>query len=644
MTPAGLLDALPGAAALCDRSLRVTAASERFAELAGAPPDALRGLPLSQALPPAPGQALRLPATGAPATYEASTRSGAVRVRLALHGDVVGVLAEPLDTAARVLVTLGRELTALASEEEIVAAVARAVRALYPGKWFAVRALDPASLDVLALAAEGPPSAGPPSAGPPSAGPPSAGPPSAGPPSAGPPSAGPLRAGPLSAGAPIALKPASAERMGLLSSSVPAERLVFASPLPPIFEGSARSLAVPLVAAGLLYGVVTVESAEEGDDLERAEPALLQLANQAASALRVTRQSAARAVLESLVERIVEGGEALVVGFTADRNIAVFNAAAERLTGLSRADAIGRPCGVLDAPGAEGRLAEALAAVAGGEAEVAFECGLRSPGGTARVVFHASLMSTGAGVPGLVLAIGQDLTRLRTLEERLAHAEKLATLGRLAAGIAHEMTNPLSTVTLWAESLANESRLGDPARLAKVRAIAESADHVLRLARDLLAYARPPSVEAPRDVDVHAAIEQAVRFCESALRDRGVHLTRRFAAARPLVLGSARDLAQVFVNLLTNAAHAVGPGGHVEVRTAVENGAVTCEVADDGAGMDAATAARAFEPFFTTKGASQGTGLGLSIAKGFVEGLGGTIGVVTAPGAGATFTLRLPAI
>jgi signal transduction histidine kinase len=240
-----------------------------------------------------------------------------------------------------------------------------------------------------------------------------------------------------------------------------------------------------------------------------------------------------------------------------------------------------------------------------------------------------------------VIAIGQDLTLVRSLQAAAEHAERLAGIGRLVAGVVHELNNPLTAVNMYSDALVEKLGHGghDPADVEKLRAIQEAGQRIQRLARDLVAYARPAGART-EPVELAGVIEEAARLAKPALKERAAFLEKRVLPSPP-VEGSRASLVQVVVNLVTNAARAVPDGGHVTVSLAPDGGEVRLVVEDDGAGMAPEVAARAFEPFFTTRPA-QGIGLGLPIVQGIVERHGGTVALETAPGKGTKVRVTLP--
>jgi signal transduction histidine kinase len=241
--------------------------------------------------------------------------------------------------------------------------------------------------------------------------------------------------------------------------------------------------------------------------------------------------------------------------------------------------------------------------------------------------------------------------RVRALEARLAEvaaeaeAQHLADTSQLAAGVVHELNNPLTAVTIFSESLTHKlerSRVADDADLEKLRTIREAGDRLLRFSRELTGYARP-IVERADQVDVAEALDEAIRGCRAVLARRAARVERRFAAVQPLHAVRA-SLVVAFGQLVTNAAQALRPdGGVVGVELAPLDGGerVVVRIVDDGAGMTPDVEQQLFRPFFSTKTDGE-TGLGLCIAQRVVRRHGGTIAIATAPGQGTAVTVTLP--
>ncbi len=225
----------------------------------------------------------------------------------------------------------------------------------------------------------------------------------------------------------------------------------------------------------------------------------------------------------------------------------------------------------------------------------------------------------------------------------LVRSEKLATVGRLAAGIAHEVGNPLGAVAGYAELARGRlPRDADPQVRDALERIATAADRIDRIVRDLLDFARPSPLEV-RPVALASAVEAAERLASVQARFRAVQVVRDLPGDLPPVLGDERHLSQVVLNLLLNAGDATRGRGRVEVRARRQGDQVHLSVTDDGPGIAPEDLPRVFDPFFTTKEPGQGSGLGLAICHSIVESMGGTIDAASPPGGGATFVVRLRA-
>lgn len=228
------------------------------------------------------------------------------------------------------------------------------------------------------------------------------------------------------------------------------------------------------------------------------------------------------------------------------------------------------------------------------------------------------------------------------LREQLAQSERLESLGRLAAGVAHDFNNVLAVVVNGSEVVLRQ--LGDrPKPAAQLRMVLDAAREATGFTRQLLALGRRDLPEKSRQ-NLHDAIQAAVRIFQPALPP-GVALEYRHVARHITVLAAEGQLEQLVVNLALNAADAMPGGGSLRIEvneSAPSPGEVRLTVTDSGAGMDEATRARIFEPFFTTKTSSRGTGLGLTAVHTIVAALGGRIAVETNPGQGTSFTIDLP--
>jgi signal transduction histidine kinase len=256
-----------------------------------------------------------------------------------------------------------------------------------------------------------------------------------------------------------------------------------------------------------------------------------------------------------------------------------------------------------------------------------------------------------SGALGLV----EDVTERRVLEEGLRRSQKLESIGQLAAGIAHEINNPMAFVRTNLAVLREEWHAlekdvrkiaADPTlelRFSECESLIdeslEGIERTISIARDMREFAHT-GADHRADVELNPVVEACVRVA-SAHRKRGSAIEERYGEVPP-VRGSAGQLRQVFLNLLVNALDVVGPQGRVVVETSCDGRSVVVRVRDDGPGILPEHRERLFDPFFTTKPAGEGTGLGLYISHQIVRGHGGEILVDSVPGSGASFEVRLP--
>jgi signal transduction histidine kinase len=231
----------------------------------------------------------------------------------------------------------------------------------------------------------------------------------------------------------------------------------------------------------------------------------------------------------------------------------------------------------------------------------------------------------------------EERSRLR---EQLLHADRLATLGQLAAGVAHEINEPLGNILGFSQLCLKTPGLPDQARkdLEKIQNASLSARDVIR---KLLLFARqmPPRKEG---VNLNRVIDEGLFFFLARCSRQGIAVARDLASDLPDIAADPTQLNQVLVNLVVNAMHAMPHGGRLRVATNAVEGSILLTVEDTGDGMDPDVLEKIFTPFFTTKDVGQGTGLGLSVVHGIVTSHGGTIRVGSRPGRGTRFEIRLP--
>jgi two-component system NtrC family sensor kinase len=246
-----------------------------------------------------------------------------------------------------------------------------------------------------------------------------------------------------------------------------------------------------------------------------------------------------------------------------------------------------------------------------------------------------------------VLTIGEDLTERRLAEQRIVQSEKLAALGQLAAGVMHEVNNPLATIGACVAAI--EARLGgSDATVHEYLDIIEREVHrCTRIVDQLLDFSRPKNLRPSREpTDLHLLLEETLLLLKHHQRFKKLVVERQFAADLPPVAVDGERLIQAFMAIMLNAADAMERGGTLRIRSGI-NGApdeVMVEFSDTGSGIPPEALGKIFEPFYTTKPPGRGTGLGLTICYGIVEENGGRITVDSQPGHGTTFRLYLPRV
>jgi two-component system NtrC family sensor kinase len=246
---------------------------------------------------------------------------------------------------------------------------------------------------------------------------------------------------------------------------------------------------------------------------------------------------------------------------------------------------------------------------------------------------------------GELAVLGQSFNSMvKTLHQTrqdLLHKERLASMGQLAAGMAHEINNPLGTILLFSDVMYKEAREDDPRR-DDLKMIINETTRCKNIVADLLNFARQQEVLA-QETDIHTLLEQVIEGVSLKPIFQKVEFVRQFSPYLPTIQADPAQLQQVFVNLLNNAAEAMADGGTITLATRpVNNQWVEIRVSDSGCGIPEENLGKLFTPFFTTKALGKGTGLGLSIVYGIIKMHRGQITVQSQVGQGTTFTVTLP--
>ena len=255
----------------------------------------------------------------------------------------------------------------------------------------------------------------------------------------------------------------------------------------------------------------------------------------------------------------------------------------------------------------------------------------------------APLHDARGGVCGVVVSV-RDVTDVKQMEQQLIQSERLAAMGQMIDGFAHELNNPLTAILGALELL--ETTTPDPATARKYELVKQQARRAAEVVQNLLFFSRPPAPgKAP--LNVSELVQRSVALHEHSLRSSGVSVDFLPDLSLPSVVGDPHQLMQVFLNLIINAEQAireVRQRGTLRVRMGRESDRVWISFQDDGPGIPPDAVDKIFDPFFTTKRPGRGTGLGLSVAMAILKKYDGTIDVQAAPGGGAVFTVHVPAV
>jgi PAS domain S-box-containing protein len=421
------------------------------------------------------------------------------------------------------------------------------------------------------------------------------------------------------------------------------------------YHGLGHGLGVALVAALAYLGVIwpTIDPIESANTMIRVVVllgtaigvgALAQVEESERHA--VARLSSDMQTREQFIRGVVESlGEGLVT-LDLEGRVTGWNRAIEERYGIAAEKVIGRSFLDQFPNYAQEGLAAPLRQLLRGEIEgFSLEALTHETLHAGRVVqnLKGTLLRQGGRPAGAVLLI-QDITERVALERSARQGEKLAALGTLAAGLAHELNNPIGIISSRIEImlLDAESRPLPEECAEDLRVLHRHAQRVTRIAQGLLSFARLSSGQRG-PVDLNHLVEETLLLIEKQIGRDGIAVKRALAPDLPPVWGDGNALQQVMVNLLTNARDALVEGGEIAVRTGPapgQAGAVRLIVSDTGPGIPPDVLSRIFDPFFTTK--SQGTGLGLSISYGIVREHKGTVDVQSRPGEGTTFILTFP--
>ncbi len=406
---------------------------------------------------------------------------------------------------------------------------------------------------------------------------------------------------------------------------------------------------VPCVSKEGTIAVMALGRKSSAEPLSSEDMALLAaVAAQAATALengRLYRQLTVKADelerMREFSENILESLNDGLAVIDRDDRVVRWNRRLEELYGVRHEEAVGRRLEQILDPGFFEILRSGRRESPDGAALYRVPLASRhSPARRLLVnVATTPLRDMADAIAGTIVVV-EDISARVQLEEQLQISEKMASIGLLAAGVAHEVNTPLTGISSFVQMLMQGTEPDDP-KTQVLEKIERQTFRAAKIVNGLLNLARPAQVDSG-PVDVNNVINDVLSLLEHQLRTGRIQVRKELAATAPVVLGIEYKLQQVFLNLFLNARDAMPKGGWLSIVTRAAPDGATVEVADTGSGIPADQLSRIYDPFFTTKDIGKGTGLGLSITYGIVQEHGGTITCDSAPGQGTRFTLALP--
>lgn len=397
---------------------------------------------------------------------------------------------------------------------------------------------------------------------------------------------------------------------------------------------------VPLVCRERVLGVMTFVGVDMQETSDEQKELLLSVGKQVGITIDSLRNVTALVQHKELLQSVFDGIPDVMVLMDRNMVIRMANRAYLQRHGYTLEQAIGRKClaldGGCDCSLAGTRLSDAMATRRQTREEVTTE-----KGEIFRVYYYPILDESGE-IWG-ILRYAKEITLEKQVESRIQQTEKMAALGQLAAGVAHEINNPLGIIRCYTDLLRRQLQHREQS-LQDLEIIEKQAGNCLRIVSDLLNFSRSRKA-APVSVDVNQAVAEVVQMVQQQFEKKGTVIRTELEAALPETDLELDRIKQVFLNLMMNAHQALdGRSGRIVISTAFvpESASIAVAVGDDGPGIPPEIVARIFDPFFSTKQTGEGTGLGLSVSYGIVKEHGGEIEVRSNPGKWTEFVVILP--
>ncbi|MDE3041213.1 MAG: PAS domain S-box protein [Nitrospirota bacterium] len=341
------------------------------------------------------------------------------------------------------------------------------------------------------------------------------------------------------------------------------------------------------------------------------------------------------------IDAVLETAGALVVVLDREGRILRFNRACEQATGYSSEEVLGRHVWDLFViPDEVDRVKAMFERLRGGEPRNDYENYWKGKDGLLRRISWTNTVLTDPnGKVDYIVAAGLDITDFKHIQEQLRKTERIAELGTLASGMAHEIGTPMNVILGRAEYLFQ--RVTDEGTKKGLATIVTQVERITKVMNQLLAFARRKTPER-RAVDLGQTIDDSLEMFHERMAHSRITVEKAIETNVPSVHADRDQLIQVLINLVMNSIHAMPEGGRLRLSLARESSHVCLGVSDTGQGMPEEIRSKVFDPFFTTKDFGKGTGLGLTVVKGIIEEHGGTIAVESAVDMGTTFWIRLP--
>ena len=399
-------------------------------------------------------------------------------------------------------------------------------------------------------------------------------------------------------------------------------------------------LNIPLVCRERVLGVMTFVGIDLDDTSSEMQSLLTSIGRQIGIAIDSLNSFSALLQSKELLQSVFDGIPDMMVLLSPEMEIRMANRAYLKRHGLTLELALQHKCraleGECDCPFAGKHLHEALTTRHPTQEEITTESD------EIFMVYYYPILDETGEIWG-ILRYARDITLEKQVERRIQQTEKMAAMGQLAAGVAHEINNPLGIILCYTDLLKRQ--ISDNLQIRKdIEIIEKQADNCRHIVSDLLNFSRSRKTEV-QTADLNSAVMQVVDMVKQQFRKKGSEIKIDLEQNLPLIMMDTDKIKQVFLNLLLNADHAIsGSSGQVEVRTRLDSSrsVIAVTIRDNGTGIPSEILGRIFDPFFSTKQTGEGTGLGLSVSYGIVKDHGGELTAASEPGEWTEFTVKLP--